>query len=181
MPLAGQHDRPHSPDPSPEWSETWGFEFANEALAGFVRFTRVPSRGVCWCWISLRGSEVGLVVVRDDDVPLPRREDSLEVRGDGLWLELVCEAPFEHWGIGLEAFGLRVDSPADAVGDRLPVGLDLEWETDGTEPNQRSDTEYTQTGVLHGDVLIADERLPYEASCTRDHAWGIGKLPVWPT
>ena len=38
-------------------------------------------------------------------VPPPR--SLLEVRADGLWAELVCEIPGEHWGFGLEAFGLR--------------------------------------------------------------------------
>ena len=53
-----------------------------------------------------------LVAVRDHEVPLPRT--GLEVRADGLWGELVCETPLEHWSIGLEAFGLGYDDPADA-------------------------------------------------------------------
>jgi len=73
-----------------------------------------------------------LVLVHDDDVPLPRGE-LLEIRADGLWAELVCETPDEHWGFGLEAFGLRYDDPAEALvsdrAERVPVGLDLEWET----------------------------------------------------
>jgi hypothetical protein len=73
-----------------------------------------------------------LVLVHDDDVPLPKGS-LLEVRADGLWAELVCETPGEHWGFGLEAFGLRYDDPADALvtdrAERVPVGLDLEWET----------------------------------------------------
>jgi hypothetical protein len=72
-----------------------------------------------------------LVLVNDDDVPLPRGS-LLEVRADGLWAEFVCEVPDEHWGFGLEAFGLRYDDPGEAAvsdrGERLPVGYDLEWE-----------------------------------------------------
>ena len=149
-------------------------------ITGFVRLTRLPSRGVCWCWVVVRSPELGIVVDRDNDVPAPRREDSLEVRGDGLWLELVCETPFEHWGIGLEAFGLRVETTADEIGQRLPVGLDLEWETDGSPPNERGEA-YEQSGVIHGDLLVADERIAYEGVCTRDHAWGQQTLPEWPT
>lgn len=179
VPLSARDDRPHPPDPDPSWAETWGFDLASAEITGFVRFTRIPSRAACWCWVVLRGPELGIVVVRDDDVPLPRREDSLEVRGDGLWLELVCETPFEHWGIGLEAFGLRVDRPTDEVGERLPVGLDLEWETDGTPALERGAESYEQTGTLHGELLVADARIPYEAPSTRDHAWGHQTLPEW--
>jgi hypothetical protein len=76
--------------------------------------------------------EVGVVVVRDDDVLPPRRRDVLVVRAEGLWAELVCETPGEHWSFGLEAFGVRFDDEAEAAtsdrGERVPVGFDLEWE-----------------------------------------------------
>jgi hypothetical protein len=77
--------------------------------------------------------DVGVVVVRDDDVPAPSRTDVLVVRAEGLWAELLCETPGEHWSIGLEAFGVRFDDEAEAAasdrGERVPVGFDLEWET----------------------------------------------------
>jgi hypothetical protein len=181
MPLAPPHDRPHVPGHTPGWAETWGFQLAGDRLTGLVRLTRVTSLGACWCWTLLRGDDVGIVVVRDDEVTPPRRPESLEVRGDDLWMELVCETPFEHWGIGLEAFGLRVDTPSDEIGERLPLGLDLEWETDGTPVSEQGDAGYVQEGIIHGEVLIADERIPYEAPCTRDHAWGAINLPSWPS
>jgi len=92
-----------------------------------------------------------LVLVHDDDVPLPRGA-LLEVRADGLWAELVCETPGEHWGFGLEAFGLRYDDPADAQvtdrAERVPVGLDLEWET----PDR-----------VIGELLVGRARVPIDA------------------
>ena len=181
MPPEPSDDRPHPPDSSPEWAETWGFHLSDGTISGLVRLTRLPALGVCWCWTTLRGPEVGLVIVRDDEVTLPRRDDVLEVRGDGLWLELVCETPFEHWGIGMEAFGLRVDTPLDDVGERLPVGLDLEWETDGSPVDEQSAQHHTQHGTIHGELLIADARIPYEAPASRDHSWGEIALPVWPS
>ena len=55
------------------------------------------------------------------------------VRGEGLWAELLCETPGEHWSFGLEAFGVRFDDEAEAAtsdrGERVAVGFDLEWET----------------------------------------------------
>ena len=81
--------------------------------------------------------DVGVVVVRDDDVPRPRlgqdRDDLLVIRAEGLWAELLCETPGEHWSFGLEAFGVRFDDESEAVtsdrGERIAVGFDLEWET----------------------------------------------------
>jgi hypothetical protein len=77
--------------------------------------------------------DVGVVVVRDDELTPPRRDDLLVVRAEGLWAELLCETPDEHWSIGLEAFGVRNDSEEEARasdrGERVPLGLDVEWET----------------------------------------------------
>jgi hypothetical protein len=53
---------------------------------------------------------------------------------------MTCETPGEHWSFGLEAFGLRVDDPAETIGERLAVGYDLEWET---------------PDVVHGELLLA--------------------------
>jgi hypothetical protein len=75
---------------------------------------------------------VGVVIVRDDDVAPPRGAQ-LVVRAEGLWAELLCETPGEHWSFGLEAFGVRFDDDAEAAasdrGERVAVGFDLEWET----------------------------------------------------
>ena len=108
-------------------------------LVAAVHATRAASAARCcsqWAlierstgWPSSSGR--GVVVVHDDDVPLPRGQ-LLEVRADGLWAELVCEVPGVHWGFGLEAFGLRLDDSTRRavaeIGDRVPVGLDLEWD-----------------------------------------------------
>jgi hypothetical protein len=100
--------------------------------------------------LSLPG--IGVVVVRDDDVAPPRGR-LLEVRADGLWAELVCEVAGEHWGFGLEAFGLRFDTEREALasdlGDRVPVGFDLEWEIGDR---------------VHGEILVGRERIPFDGS-----------------
>ena len=92
----------------------------------------------------------GLIVVRDREVPRARGT-LLEFRADGLWVEFVCETPDEHWSFGLEAFGLRVDDPAEEVGDRVPVGFDLEWETPDS---------------VHGELLIGRAVIPIAARGT---------------
>jgi hypothetical protein len=77
--------------------------------------------------------DVGVVVVRDDEIAPPRRDDVVVVRAEGLWAEMLCETRGEHWSIGLEAFGVRFDDEHEAAtsdrGERVPLGFDLEWET----------------------------------------------------
>ena len=54
----------------------------------------------------------------------PRRARCSVVRAEGLWAELLCETPGEHWSFGLEAFGVRFDDAAEAAasdrGERVP-------------------------------------------------------------
>jgi len=131
----------------------WLCEFArDDGLAGFVRLD--VRDDVAWYWTYLVGipGRAGVIVVRDHDVPPPRV--GLEIRAEGLWAELWCEAPGEHWTFGLEAFGVRLDDAAEAlrpggeIGERVAVGLDLEWET---------------PDVVHGDVLVGRERFTIDA------------------
>lgn len=127
-------------------------EFAGASagdIAGIVRLELHAK--YAWYWTYLVGvpDVDGVLVVRDHEVPLPRQ--ALEVRADGLWAEFTCEVPREHWTFGLESFGVRLDSPEDArrrreeIGERLAVGLDLEWEVDAGGPPD---------GIVHGDVLV---------------------------
>jgi hypothetical protein len=131
-------------------TESWHLDFAaDDGLAGFLRLELRRDEGVAWYWTYLVGPALdGLVVVRDHEVPLPRQ--GLEVRAEGLWSEWWCGTPGEHWTVGLEAFGVRLDDAEDALhgefGERIPVGADLEWEV--TEAG----------GTLHGVVLIGRDR-----------------------
>jgi hypothetical protein len=123
----------------------------------------------------------GLVVVRDHEVSPPRGR-ALEVRGEGLWGDLTCETPLEHWSFGMEAFGLLIDDPGvllhdgDEIGERLPVGLDLEWEAFGppfehphaAQPRGR----YQHAGRVTGEIAVGSERIAVDAMGERDHAWG---------
>ncbi len=159
----------------------YALEFARaDGTGGFVRLELRPDEGVAWYWAYLVGPAIlpgagGPVVVRDHEVPLPRV--GLEIRADGLWAELICETPDEHWSFGLEAFGLRLDDPTDAlapggeIGERVPVGLDLEWETDLTDRT---------AGTVRGEVLVGSARIEFEGPgrfTVVDHAtdwWGAG-------
>jgi hypothetical protein len=110
----------------------WSFDFADDqGISGVLRLVVEETMASFHAQVFVPG--VGVVVVRDDELAPPRRDDVVVVRAEGLWAELLCETPGEHWSIGLEAFGVRFDDEAEAAvsdrGERVPVGFDLEWET----------------------------------------------------
>jgi hypothetical protein len=180
-----EHRRPAGPDPW--WADAWEIDFAADpadedsgGVGGFVRLALLPAQGVAWWWTGLLTPR--LVAVRDHEVPLPRA--GLEVRADGLWGELVCETPLEHWSVGLEAFGIAYDDPADAWGDewgeRLPVGLDLEWEAIAEPgglapagPLPPGGVAYCQPGRVNGEILVGPDRIPLRGTGFRSRASGV--------
>lgn len=112
-------------------SRAWSLEFADDhGISGWLRLTVEGAAASFHAQVVVPG--VGVVAVRDDEVAPPRRADPVVVRSEGLWAELLCETPGEHWSVGLEAFGVRFDSEAEAAtsdrGERVAVGFDLEWE-----------------------------------------------------
>jgi hypothetical protein len=156
---------------------SWAFDFSDGAgTGGFVSLAL--DGALAWWWTAIvRAGAPGPVVVFDSEVPSPRGA-ALEVRAEGLWAELVCEARDEHWGVALEAFGLRLDDPADALGDargeRVPVGLDLEWEASG--PPVPVPDGVVQPGAVHGDLLVGRDTLPFDGPGLRRESDGA---PWW--
>jgi hypothetical protein len=180
--LGAADERAHSTGESSWWWEAWHLDAATEDGVGVaVRLACAPALGVAWWWthVLLPGLP-GPIVVRDHEVGLPRQ--GLEVRADGLWGELWCASPFEHWTYSLEAFGVKLDDPADSlhgeIGERMPVGLDIEWEADpngSTAHEHRADDRirgYEQFGVVHGELLLDRTRLELDAIGLRSHTWG---------
>ncbi|MEM8904867.1 MAG: hypothetical protein AAGF02_14290 [Actinomycetota bacterium] len=71
-------------------------------------------------------------MVADAEMPWPRPERYLEIRGRGLWAHHVCEEPLRRWSVGLEAVAVAHDDPGQGLDDGWgdPDGLagDVEWE-----------------------------------------------------
>jgi hypothetical protein len=164
----------------PGWYETFSLDFfaADASLGGSVVLTLRPDAGHSWFWACVVGRNRPLVAVYEHETPLPAR-DSLEVRSSGLWLDIECEIPFDHVTLGVEAFGLSLDDPAEVFGacrgDLTPVGFDLEWETDGApEPGPAATTagRYELPCRVHGDVLVGEERVEFDGWGHREHRWG---------
>ena len=162
--------------------EEWRFAFADERsdVAGEIVLALSTAEGrASFLFDGVLGS-FGRVVVADETVPLPRPTAGLEIRADGLWASLLCETAFEHWSLGLEAFGLRLESDAlgdnppawsDLVGERLAVGFDLEWELAGPPAALVDGLGYRQPGSMFGELLVVRDRIAVEAASTREHAW----------
>lgn len=142
-----------------------------------------------WVWVDDTGTEAGhlamaftvervavtaalarhghdLVVLAEPDAPVPRL-GSMEVRASGLWADAIEEEPGQRWTIGLEAFALAVDHPDDAVGRRVPIGFDLEWERSGPDENARTPAR------VHGEVLIEADALDLDAA-----GWWLVERPL---
>lgn len=164
-------------------AESWRFDFATAdcTLAGWVRYTRT-ARGLARYHAHVVRSGEALLAVVDDEVPL--RASVGEVRTDGLWADHTCETAFDHWTVGLEAFALAVDDPADLYrtgrGDLVPLGLDLEWEAE-SEPVATSASPgsagYEQACRVTGEVLVGPGVFEVDAFGWRGHDWGA--RPWW--
>lgn len=159
--------------------ESWGFVLGSGPVTGVIRLTLDVVHGRAGFLVDLASARLGRLVVADEEVPVPRPPAGLDIRTDGLWASLYCETPFEHWSLGLEAFGLRVDDDvADLgswdrlVGERLAVGFDLEWELRGPPGPLADGAGYAQPGRVFGEVLTVGERVEVDAHAVRDHWWG---------
>lgn len=172
-------ERRHPPSDNPLWNESWYFDFASPdgALAGYVRLGLYPNLGVSWYWAYVAQAGAPLLVVRHHEAPVPPTEH-LEIRDEGLWSQLVCETPHEHWTVGLEAFAVALDDHRDALGggpergERVALGLDLEWEAESPAYDYPGTSRYEQPCRVHGDVLIGADTFAFEGQGERDHSWG---------
>lgn len=163
----------------PGQSESWSLDFCtvDASLGGFVALTFHPARRRCWYWAALVGEGRPYLLVRDLEVGLPRLPASREIRAEALWADMNCETPFEHWSLGLEAFGVAMDDPGEALGaergERVGLGLDLEWEAVGALLG--GEGSYDQPGIVHGEVLVGSagvETIAFQGRGWRRHAWG---------
>lgn len=175
MDLSGADERPHAPGPELAWAESWTFDLTADDgdLGAWARITLLPNAGVAWYHGFLTGPDRQLVAVIDDEVPLPA--STLEIRTTGLWADHICETALDHWTIGLEAFGLGVDDPAEMygrqLGDRVPLGFDLEWEVE--RPPQSVECGYQQPCRVSGEILLGSEEIDFDGHGHRDHRWGV--------
>lgn len=177
-PSAGD-ERRHTPDDLELWNESYYFDWFSEdgSIGGYARIGFYPNLGRVWYWACLVGPDRPLVIVTSDDAPLPKGEQSLEVRTDGIWADHGIDAPLEQMSISLESFALELDDPTDMYRDprgrRVPFGFDLEFATDRAAylwpPIQ---DRYEIPCSVHGTIQVGEETIGIDAWGQRDHSWG---------
>jgi hypothetical protein len=175
-----QDEGRHAPADDQLWNESWYFDFAapDGSIGGYVRLGLYPNLGVAWYWGYLVRDGEQLLAVKHHEARLPKG-DVLEVREDGLWSQLHCETPNEHWTIGLEAFAVGLDDPAEAYadggerGDKVALGLDLEWEAVAEVYDYPGVSRYEQSCLVTGEILVGNQAIAFDGWGQRDHSWGV--------
>jgi len=147
--------------------------------AGWVRLdVRRAAASVRFLAVVSRAGEDPVVVI-DHHLPLPAPR--FELRAPGVWVELCCEVPLEHWTVGLEAFGLVVPTgevvTPDSRGERTPLGLDLDLDTVTTPVAAPGG--FTVDVRVHGEVRVADRILDLDGRGQRRRR-GDGMRPTLP-
>ena len=126
------------------------------------------------------GAKRPLTIVVDPAIKIPKLSPYLEFRAEGIWAQHVCETPLKHWTVGLEAFGVTLDTPADAMGDqwgkRTGVGLDVEWEE--REAAYETSEGFAQHCIVTGEVLIDDEVCLLNTTGHRNRCWKTAQPPT---
>lgn len=158
--------------------DVFAFEFWSPKVtfAGHLAILRFPQQAVAWYTTAVFRLDAPVVALADA-FSLKR---SLELRGDGLWADHNLEDPFVHWSVGLEAFALALDDPADERGERVPLGYDLDWEMDAAAIAPLDDDGgYEQPARVHGEVLLGTDAYELDALGWRSHrslaAWAPGR------
>lgn len=148
------------------------FPAARVALSLLI--AKYPARGHATFHAAMLRLDDDPVVVVEFEIPLPSR--GWEIRASGLWADHVCETPMDHWSYGLEAFGLSIDNPTEllgaALGDRVPLGWELEFEARAPAHFTGSASRYGQIGSVHGLLLEHQRTTEVDGYGVRSHWWG---------
>jgi hypothetical protein len=177
----------HQPGDIELWNESYYLDWFTEdgSSGGYVRVGFLPNisadgGGRVWYWACLVGEGQDLVTVIDHDVAMPRLEQSLEVRHDGLWADHHIPEPLERMSCSLESFAVRLDDPAETYhgcrGERVPFGFELDWETDrAAYPWPPMQFRYEIPCRVTGHVSIEDRQIELDCWGQRDHSWGTAR------
>ena len=112
-----------------------------------MRLGLLPNQRRAWYWAYLVGEGRPLWPCATTTSRFPRWPWRFD---RGLWAELICETPHDHWSRELEAFGVALDDPADAYRLSEATGL-------------RSGS--TWSGRATGDVFPYPGTTRYEQAC----------------
>jgi hypothetical protein len=177
-PAPGDESR-HAPGPERLWNESWYFDVVapDGRLGAYVRVGLYPNLNRCWYTAFVCGPGRPTVAVIDFDAPLPADEE-LRTETEALRAEHRCEEPLQRFRIGLEATGERYEDPAELLdgrsGPKIPVSLQLTWDTAGAPYAYRLATRYEIPCSVSGTIAVGDDVTTLQnAPGQRDHSWGV--------
>lgn len=176
LPASADRRQVAPPGIATDWADVFELDFfaPDASFGGFVTMGLYPGAKRGWFWAAVVGDDRQLVLVVDDELPLPAAPH-LEVRSSGIWTDFIPQIPLEHFTVGLEAFGVGLDDPNDVFdglrGDLTPIGFDMEWETEG-DMWPIDPTGFEVPCRAHGEILLGHEEFDFDGLGTRRRWWG---------
>ncbi len=167
----------HTPGPEELWNESWYFDVSSEdgSVGFYTRLGLYPNLGVSWITGCLCGSARPTVMLLDYAAPLPANE-TLEVQGEQVRIELAPERELERFTVRMQGTGASHSDPAAVLrgerGEPVPIELELSWETLGEPYAYRLTTRYEIPCRVSGALTVGGERIELTGLGQRDHSWG---------
>ncbi len=176
--LTAEDESLHKPGAETLWNESYYFDFAapDGSLAGYVRLGLYPNWERAWYWACVTGPGRPLILVADNDAPLPE-PGTTAIRTGGCKATQRIVSPFGPAEIGLDAEAAVLPDPVAAYGDisgaeKTRLAFDLRWDTAGGVYPYKDLPRYEIPCTVTGTVTIGGETIAVDASGERDHSWG---------
>jgi len=186
--LPSEDEATHAWDGRRRYVEDYTFAAVQPELGVVVRLEWLPGRDAArtWVWVLQPGRVRGAV-------QLSRAHESDRWRAGGLRLD--CDTPHRIWDVHyVGALSSESESPCETrvdlrfEADRTPFSPGVQddpellarhlsaatWDSELLRTVRRAQARgYVQTGRLSGVLRLGDELMPLDASCLRQHRWGV--------
>ncbi|GAA2153965.1 DUF7064 domain-containing protein [Actinomadura napierensis] len=176
--LTPEDERLHEPGPEVLWNESYYFDFAapDGSVAGYVRLGLYPNWDRAWYWACVTGKDRPLVLIADNDAPLPKPGTTDVHTGTYDATQRIAD-PFGPAKIGLDGEAVILPDPTAAYGDTsgaetTRLAFDLQWDTVSGVYPYKDIPRYEIPCMVSGTVTVGGETIAVDALGERDHSWG---------
>ncbi|TDD63586.1 hypothetical protein E1293_42945 [Actinomadura darangshiensis] len=168
----------HAPGPETLWNESYYFDFAapDGSIAGYVRLGLYPNWDRAWYWAALVRQGEPLLLVADNDAPLPK-PGTADVRTGAYTATQRITEPFGPAEVTLDGTASILPDPTAAYGDHAAaettrLTFDLRWDTVSGVYPYKDIPRYEIPCTVSGTVTAGGETIAIDAHGERDHSWG---------
>lgn len=176
--LTAADESRHTPADGTLWNESYYFDFVTEdgSLGGYVRLGLYPNWGKAWYWACVTGPGRPLVLLADNEAPLPAPGETT-VKTDSYLAAQEIREPFGPARVTLDGTAHVLPDATRAYGDLAAAEttrlvFDLEWQTVGGVYPYKDLPRYEIPCTVSGTVRVGDETFAITGSGERDHSWG---------